>query len=96
MNEGSDGFAGEHPDHIFRIRQCKYNDRQAVVHSETGRGRIHYLQSAGQYLVIADLIKANSARILSGVGRINAVNILGKQNGVGADFRRTQSRCCIC
>lgn len=47
---------------------------------------------AGKDLVIGDLVEFHGVRILRGIVGIYTVDVLGQQNGVGVDLRRTEHR----
>ena len=76
---------------VHRVLQRKDENRQIVVHGQTGGGGIHHLQAPRQDILIADLIKLHRGRVLTRVGRVDAVNIFGQQDGIRTDLGGTPS-----
>ena len=89
-NDGSDFFSHHDPVDVFRILERKQNDRDMIIHREAGRGAVHDHQVAREHLLIGNLVKFLRCRILRRVVGIDAVDVLGQQDGVGVDLGSAQ------
>ena len=66
--------------------RAKTNTGQVIVHREARGGGVHDGQMAREDLVIGDVVKLHGVLVDAGIGAVNAVDVLGKENGVGVDL----------
>ena len=95
MNKCADFFAVQDAGNILRIRQGKNDDRNVIIHRHGSGCAVHDLKAHLQHFAVSDFIIANSFRIIARISAVDAVNILGKKNGITAGLKGTEYGSCI-
>ena len=67
-----------------------------VVVTHADSRQVHHLQSTSQHLLIGNLVKLRSRRILLRISRIHTVHTCALQHHVGLNLDATQARARIC
>jgi hypothetical protein len=70
----------------------EHYDGDFVVHTETERSRVHDLQTLRKRFGERKAVIAARVGILLGITIVNAIDLGGFQNDVGANLARAQSR----
>src|SRR5215475_8132224 len=73
-----------------RLVHVEHNDRDFVVHAETERGRIHDLETLRDGFGEREAVVTACVRKLVWVTIINAVDLCGFENHVGANLAGAQ------
>ena len=79
--------------YFFQIAHCVHveNDNgQVVFLAHAGCCKIHYFQTALQYLIVGDIVKFRSSGVLFGISCINAVHACSFQHHIGFYLDTTQ------
>ena len=78
---------------LRRVGHVEDVDRQAVVHAQRERGRVHHPQAALDRLHVGDLGQELRVGDLRRVGVVDALDpVLGHQDRLGVDLERPQRR----
>ena len=92
MDLGTDTLAHNHPINILGIRKTKGVRMNVVVLTENRCRHIQRTQIAIHDLAVGQLLIALRRRVLFGIGTVNGIDILGHQDHVCPDLRRTKRR----
>src|SRR5262245_38018067 len=89
-DERADGLADDGAPDVPRRPQVEDDDRQAIVHAERDRGRVHHLQALLEDLQVRDAIESRRSRLDHRIRVVNAVDLCRLENDVRLDFHRAQ------
>lgn len=80
---------------LFQVTYCVHveNDNgQVVFLAHAGCCKIHYFQTALQYLIVGDIVKFRSSGVFFRISCINAVHACSFQHHIGFYLDTTQGR----
>mgnify|MGYP007013026200 CR=1 FL=1 len=81
--------------YFFQVTYCVHaeNDNgQVVFLAHAGCCKIHYFQTALQYLIVGDIVKFRSSGVFFRISCINAVHACSFQHHIGFYLDTTQGR----
>src|SRR5205085_9750491 len=79
-NEGPDFSAQDRVSKNARLIHIENDDWNLVVHAQTKRGRVHYLEPLSQSLRVADAVIPFGVRIFVGIRIVDAIDLGCLQN----------------
>ena len=85
-----DRFADECAIDVVRLHHVEDDDWLAVVHAEAERGGVHHLQALRERVGVGDVVEAFRVRIFLRVGIVDAIDLRGLEDGLGADLGGAQ------